>query len=63
MSDQVGLATELRTALNFDPSNGLLQVSNSSNQMASLGFRTSSLGSRGFHVASDGNNGVFITVG
>ena len=58
MSDQVGLATELRTALNFDPSNGLLQVSNSSNQ-----FRTSSLGSRGFHVASDGNNGVFITVG
>jgi hypothetical protein len=48
-------------ALNYDSSSGILQISNSANQAASLSFQTSSLGSGAFQVASDGASGVLIT--
>jgi hypothetical protein len=48
-------------AFNYDSSTGILQISNSANQAASLSFQTSSLGSGAFHIASDGASGVLIT--
>jgi hypothetical protein len=48
-------------ALNYDSSTGMLQLSDSAGQAASLGFQASSLGSGIFHVASDGASGVLIT--
>ena len=47
--------------LNYNASTGVLQVSNSANQVASLDFQTSSLGSSAFAAASDGATGIFIT--
>jgi hypothetical protein len=44
----------------YDPSTGLLQVSNSAQQHASLEFQASSLGSGTFHPSSDGNGGILI---
>jgi hypothetical protein len=46
----------------YDASKGLLQISNSSQQRASLDFQTSSLGSGTFHIASDGGGGILLTV-
>lgn len=45
----------------FSASTGLLQLTNSTPQMATLDFQTSSLGSGTFHFASDGGGGVLIT--
>jgi hypothetical protein len=47
--------------LSYNASTGLLQVSNSANQVASLDFQTSSLASSSFAAASDGAGGIFIT--
>ena len=47
--------------LNYNASTGVLQVSNSANQVASLDFQTSSLGGAGFAAASDGGGGILIT--
>jgi hypothetical protein len=47
--------------LNYNASTGVLQVSNSANQVASLDFQTASLGSSGFQATGDGANGIFIT--
>jgi hypothetical protein len=47
--------------LNYNASTGVLQVSNSANQVASLDFQTSSLGGTAFAAASDGATGIFIT--
>jgi hypothetical protein len=46
----------------YDASTGLLQISNSSQQRASVEFQASSLGSGTFHVASDGSGGVLLTL-
>jgi hypothetical protein len=47
--------------LNYDGSAGLLQVSNSANQQASLSFQSSSLGNGIFHDTGDGATGILIT--
>ncbi len=47
--------------LSYNASTGLLQVSNSANQVASLDFQTSSLASSSFAAASDGATGILIT--
>jgi hypothetical protein len=47
--------------LSYNASTGLLQVSNSANQVASLDFQTSSLASSSFAAASDGAGGILIT--
>jgi hypothetical protein len=47
--------------LTFDPTAGLLQLSNSANQAASLSFQSSSLGPGTFQLASDGTSGVLVT--
>ncbi|HTN10596.1 MAG TPA: hypothetical protein VL154_06430 [Acetobacteraceae bacterium] len=44
----------------FSASTGLLQLTNSTLQMATLDFQTSSLGFGAFHFASDGGGGVLI---
>jgi hypothetical protein len=46
-------------SMNF--SSGLLQLSNSASQLATLDFQTSSLGIGSFHFNSDGSGGVLIT--
>ncbi|MCW3477889.1 alkaline phosphatase family protein [Limobrevibacterium gyesilva] len=53
---QTGAATQ------YDTSTGLLQISNGTQQHASLDFQTSSLGSGSFHVASDGSGGILVTL-
>lgn len=45
----------------FSASSGLLQLSNSASEFATLGFQTSSLGVGSFHFNSDGSGGVLIT--
>lgn len=45
----------------FSNSAGLLQLTNSASQMATLDFQTSSLGAGTFHFNSDGGSGVLIT--
>jgi hypothetical protein len=47
---------------NYNASTGVLQVSNSANQVASLDFQISGLGSPAFAAAGDGATGIFITV-
>jgi hypothetical protein len=47
--------------LDFDPTAGLLQLSNSASQVASLSFQTSTLGPGTFQLAPDGTSGVLIT--
>jgi len=47
--------------LSYDATTGVLQLSNSAAQAASLAFQTSSLGSGAFQVVSDGATGVLIT--
>ena len=46
---------------NYNASTGVLQVSNSANQRASLDFQTASLGSATFQASGDGATGIFIT--
>ena len=46
---------------NYNASTGVLQVSNSANQRASLDFQTASLGSATFQATGDGATGIFIT--
>ncbi|MBV9248099.1 MAG: hypothetical protein JO227_02475, partial [Acetobacteraceae bacterium] len=48
-------------SFNFNAGNGVLQISNSAAQVASLEFQTVSLGGGTFHAASDGASGIFIT--
>ncbi|MBV8439265.1 MAG: hypothetical protein JO312_01650, partial [Hyphomicrobiales bacterium] len=45
----------------FSASTGLLQLTNSASQMATLDFQTSSLGAGAFHFNSDGSGGVLVT--
>ena len=47
--------------LSYNASTGVLQVSNSANQRASLDFQTASLGSATFQATGDGATGIFIT--
>jgi hypothetical protein len=49
-------------AVQFDPTTGLLQVTNGASQHASLSFQASSLGAGTFHTASDGGGGVLLTL-
>ncbi|HUB14538.1 MAG TPA: hypothetical protein VMB34_21490 [Acetobacteraceae bacterium] len=49
--------------MNFSNSSGLLQLTNSASQMATLAFQSSSLGAGTFHFNVDGGTGVFITHG
>ena len=51
------------TVLQFDSATGILQVTNSASQHASLSFQTSSLGNGTFHAVSDGGSGTLITLG
>jgi hypothetical protein len=46
---------------NYNASTGVLQVSNSANQVADLEFQTSTLGGTTFAATSDGGNGIIIT--
>jgi hypothetical protein len=46
----------------YDTSTGLLQISNSANQRATLEFQAGSLSSGTFHTASDGGAGILITL-
>ena len=48
---------------NYSNTSGLLQLTNSANQAASLDFQTTTLGSSAFHFASDGASGTLLTVG
>jgi hypothetical protein len=48
-------------ASSFDATSGLLQLTNSTGNAATLSFQTASLGSGLFHVASDGGVGVLVT--
>lgn len=48
-------------ALAYNASNGLLQVTNSSQQVATLDFLNPNLGS-GFHFTSDGSGGLLVMV-
>jgi hypothetical protein len=45
----------------FSASSGLLQLTNSASQTATLDFQTSSLSAGRFHFASDGASGILIT--
>jgi hypothetical protein len=47
-------------ALNFNQSNGLLQITNGANQVATLDFQTSSLGTGNFQAYGDGGGGIQI---
>ena len=47
--------------MSFSDFSGLLQLTNSASQMATLKFQTSSLGAGMFHFSSDGGIGVLIT--
>jgi hypothetical protein len=49
------------TLLSYNPSSGVLQLSNSESQHASLLFQNSSLGSGAFSLVSDGGSGLLIT--
>ena len=49
------------SVLNFNNTNGLLQIANAGGQAASLRFDTSNLGSGAFHIASDGASGALVT--
>jgi hypothetical protein len=46
----------------YDASTGLLQISNSAHQQATLEFQPGSLGTGSFHTASDGSGGIFVTL-
>ncbi|MDR3531583.1 MAG: hypothetical protein P4L90_13650, partial [Rhodopila sp.] len=46
----------------LDSTTGLLQLSNSAQQTASLQFQTASLGSGTFHATSDGATGIVVTL-
>jgi hypothetical protein len=61
--DKIDLKTfsSAGVTLNYNASTGVLQVSNSANQVASLDFQTSSLGGTAFAATSDGATGIFIT--
>ncbi|SED63550.1 hypothetical protein SAMN05519104_3975 [Rhizobiales bacterium GAS188] len=61
--DKIDLKTfsSAGVTLNYNASTGVLQVSNSANQVASLKFQTSSLGGTAFAATSDGATGIFIT--
>ena len=45
----------------YDPTDGLLQITNSSSQVATLDFQNSTLGTGSFSFASDGSGGIKIT--
>ena len=46
---------------NYTTATGLLQISNSAGQTASLDFQNSTLGSGTFQLAADGHGGVSVT--
>ena len=48
-------------ALSYNALTGVLQISNSASQLASLSFQNANLGSGAFHAASDGGSGILIT--
>ena len=47
----------------YNASTGLLQVTNSAHQVATLDFQNSSLGAGSFELASDGGAGTFVALG
>jgi hypothetical protein len=61
--DKIDLKTfsSAGVTLNYNALTGVLQVSNSANQVASLQFQTSSIGGTAFAATSDGATGVLIT--
>jgi hypothetical protein len=48
-------------SMHYTKGTGLLQLSNSANQVATLDFQNSTLGGGTFHVGYDGSTGVLIT--
>ncbi|MBV9520160.1 MAG: VCBS repeat-containing protein [Hyphomicrobiales bacterium] len=50
-------------AFTYNPSTGLLQVTNGLNQVATLDFQNSTLGNRTFQLTSDGGTGTLVTLG
>ena len=48
-------------ATQYDPTTGILQLSNSAGQLASLSLQPSSLGTGVFHVSSDGGGEILLT--
>jgi hypothetical protein len=48
-------------SLSYSSTSGLLQISNGSQQTATLDFQNSTLGSGNFLIASDNSSGVLIT--
>jgi hypothetical protein len=61
--DKIDLKTfsSASVTLNYNASTGVLQVSNSANQVASLDFQTSNLGGTTFQATADGATGILIT--
>ena len=49
------------SSFTYNAASGLLQISNSAGQSASLDFQTSTLGAGTFQLASDGHGGVLVT--
>ena len=47
----------------YNASTGLLQITNSAHQVATLDFQNSSLGSGSFELTSDGSAGTFVELG
>ena len=50
-------------ATQYDPTTGILQLSNSAGQLASLAFQSSGLGAVVFHISSDGGGGILLMRG
>ena len=48
-------------SFNYSAASGLLQISNSAGQTASLDFQNSTLGTGSFQLAADGHGGVLVT--
>jgi hypothetical protein len=61
--DKIDLKTfgQSGLALNFSSTTGILQISNSTSQVADLKFETASLGAGAFHAASNAASGIFVT--
>jgi hypothetical protein len=49
------------SSFNYNAATGLLQISNSAGQTASLDFQNSTLGAGSFQLASNGHGGILLT--
>jgi hypothetical protein len=63
--DKVDLKTisSVGATFSYNAMTGLLQITNSAHQVATLDFQNSSLGSGSFELASDGGAGTFVELG